>query len=171
VSSGLEQATVPQLVALTSVESARIALEDASLQLGTIKERNSQQPAGYVLAQDPEEGTQVDAGTAIDITVSSGLVKVPKVVGTSEAQARSDLAQVGFDVQVVEIEDGSVSGGTVLAQSPQGGELLPRGSVVTITVSTSPPPPPTPTPEPTPTETEIVVPSGEPVPSDEVPPA
>jgi eukaryotic-like serine/threonine-protein kinase len=38
VSSGLEQATVPQLVALTSVESARIALEDASLQLGTIKE-------------------------------------------------------------------------------------------------------------------------------------
>jgi eukaryotic-like serine/threonine-protein kinase len=163
VSSGLEQATVPQLVALTSVESARIALEDASLQLGTVKEKNSQQPAGYVLAQDPEEGTQVDAGTAIDITVSSGLVKVPKVVGVSEAQARSDLAQVGFDVQVVEIEDGSVPGGTVLAQSPQGGELLPRGSVVTITVSTSPPPPPTPTPEPT--QSEIVVPSGEPVPS------
>ena len=167
VSSGLEQATVPQLVALTSVESARIALEDANLQLGTIKEKNSQQPAGYVLAQDPEEGTQVDAGTAIDITVSSGLVKVPKVVGSSEAQARSDLAQVGFDVQVVEIEDGSVSSGTVLAQSPQGGELLPRGSVVTITVSTSPPPPPSPTPEPSPTE--IVVPSGEPVPSEAVP--
>ena len=62
VSSGLEQVTVPQLVALTSVEAARIALQDASLVLGGIKERNSQQPAGYVLEQAPEEGTQVDAG-------------------------------------------------------------------------------------------------------------
>jgi len=173
VSSGLEQVTVPQLVALTSIEAARIALQDANLQLGAIKEKNSQQPPGYVLSQDPEEGTQVDAASAVDITVSSGLVKVPKVIGSSEAQARSDLAQAGFDVQVVEIEDGSVRGGTVLAQSPQGGELLPRGSVVTITVSTSPPPPtptptPTPTPEPTPEPTPIV-PSGEPVPSEFAP--
>jgi eukaryotic-like serine/threonine-protein kinase len=167
VSSGLEQVTVPQLVALTSIEAARIALQDAGLQLGAIKEKNSQQPAGYVLAQTPDEGTQVDAGAIVDITVSSGLVKVPKVTGTSEAQARSDLAQAGFDVQVVEIEDGSVAAGTVLAQSPQGGELLPRGSVVTITISTSPPQPPTPTAEPTPTEAPPTVspPSPEPVPS------
>jgi eukaryotic-like serine/threonine-protein kinase len=149
VSSGLEQVTVPQLVALTTVEAARIALADVNLALGTVKEKNSEQPAGYVLAQDPQEGTQVDAGSAVNITVSSGLVKVPKVVGSSEAQARSDLAQIGFDVQVVEIEDGTVAGGTVLAQSPQAGELLPRGSVVTITVSTAPPPPPTPTNQPT----------------------
>ena len=73
----------------------------------------------------------------VNITVSSGLVKVPKVTGTSEAQARSDLAQAGFDVQVVELEDGTVSAGTVLAQSPQAGELLAQGSVVTITVATS----------------------------------
>jgi eukaryotic-like serine/threonine-protein kinase len=164
VSSGLEQVTVPQLIALTSVEAARIALQDAGLVLGGIKERNSQQPAGYVLAQDPEEGTQIDAGSAVDITVSSGLVKVPKVVGLSEAQARSDLAQQGFDVQVVEIEDGSVSTGTVLAQSPQGGELLPRGSVVTITVSVTPTTPtqqPTVDPIPEPTEEPTIEPTPE----------
>ena len=86
---------------------------------------------------------------------------MPKVTGSSEAQARSDLAQVGFDVQVVELQDGTVSSGTVLAQSPQSGELLPRGSVVTITVATSPPPPPTPTPEPTP---EPIPSSAEPIP-------
>jgi beta-lactam-binding protein with PASTA domain/tRNA A-37 threonylcarbamoyl transferase component Bud32 len=164
ISAGLEQVTVPQLIALTSIEAARIALEDASLQLGAIKERNSPQPAGYVLAQDPEEGTQVNAGSSIDITVSSGLVKVPQVTGASEAQARSDLAQAGFDVQVVEIEDLSVPGGTVLAQSPQGGELLARGSIVTITVSTAPVLPPTPTEEPTPTFEPT------PVPTEEIPP-
>jgi serine/threonine-protein kinase len=168
VSSGLEQATVPQLVALTSVEDARIALQDANLALGAVKEKNSQQPAGYVLSQDPAEGTQVDAGSSVNITVSSGLVKVPKVTGSSEAQARSDLAQVGFDVQVVDLEDGSVPSGTVLAQSPQAGELLARGSVVTITVATSPPPPtvaPQPTsasPTPVPSDSTIFVPSTQP---------
>jgi serine/threonine-protein kinase len=158
VSAGLEQVTVPQLIALTSIEAARIALEDANLQLGAIKERNSPQPAGYVLAQEPEEGTQVNAGSSIDITVSSGLVKVPNVTEVSEAQARSDLAQAGFDVQVVEIEDLSGPEGTVLAQSPQAGELLALGSIVTITVSTSPlptvEPTPLPTVEPTPLPTE-----------------
>lgn len=160
-SSGREQATVPQLVALTSVEDARIALQDAGLTLGTVKEKNSSQPAGYVLSQNPAEGTQVDAGSAVNITVSSGLVKVPKVTGLSEAQARSDLAQSGFDVQVVELEDGTVSSGTVLAQSPQTGELLARGSTVTITVAKTPPPTPTPTPSPTP-----VAPTPTPIPSD-----
>jgi beta-lactam-binding protein with PASTA domain/predicted Ser/Thr protein kinase len=150
VSSGKEQATVPQLIALTTVEDARIALQDANLVLGSIKEKNSQQPAGYVLNQDPPEGTQVDAGSPVNITVSSGLVKVPKVTGSTEAQARSDLAQVGFDVQVVDIEDGTVPAGSVLAQSPQAGELLARGSIVTITVARTPPPQPTPTPSPTP---------------------
>ncbi len=158
ISAGLEQVTVPQLIALTSIEAVRIALEDANLQLGAIKERNSPQPAGYVLAQDPEEGTQVDAGSAIDITVSSGLVKVPTVTGISEAQARSDLAQAGFDVQIVEIDDPSVAGGTVLAQSPQGGELLARGSIVTITVSIAPPPEPTPVPTPEPTPPDVFTP-------------
>jgi serine/threonine-protein kinase len=161
VSKGKEQATVPQLVALTSVEDARIALQDANLVLGTVKEKNSSQPAGYVLSQTPAEGTQIDAGASVNITVSSGLVKVPNVKGSSEAQAQSDLAQVGFDVQVVEIEDGSVSAGTVLAQSPQAGELLARGSTVTITVAKTPAPTPTPTPSPTP-----VAPTPTPLPSD-----
>jgi beta-lactam-binding protein with PASTA domain/tRNA A-37 threonylcarbamoyl transferase component Bud32 len=163
ISSGLEQATVPQLVALTSVDAARIALQDANLALGAVKEKNSQQPPGYVLSQDPAEGTQIDAGSKVNITVSSGLVKVPKVTGSSQAQARSDLAQAGFDVQVVELEDGSVSAGTVLAQSPQAGELLAQGSVVTITVATAPPPQPT--FEPQPSAQPTLGPSPAPVPS------
>ena len=174
VSTGLEQITVPQLIALTSVEAARIALEDAGLVLGSVRERNSQQPPGYVLNQNPEEGTQVDAGSAVNITVSSGLVRVPNLVGLSEAQARSDLAQQGFDAQVVEIEDSTVAAGTVLAQSPQADELLPRGSVVTITVSTSPTAPPTPTEQPTvdPTPEPTVEPTVEPEPDPAtVPPA
>ncbi len=165
VSSGLEQTTVPQLIALTSIEDARTALADNNLQLGSITEKNSQQPAGYVLSQEPIEGTQVDAGTAIDIVVSSGLVRVPKVVGLTEAQARSDLASRGFDVQVIEQETETSYPGTVLAQTPQAGEELPRSSMVTITVAIGAPPEPEPEPVPTevvptdPAATEPVVPT------------
>lgn len=146
VSSGKEQATVPPLVALTSPDAARIALTDAGLKLGIVSQKTSDQPSGYVLEQSPTEGSQVDAGTMVNITVSSGLVQVPSVTGMSEAQARSDLGQAGFQPQVVEQNVLSVPEGTVLAQSPKAGTELARGSTVTITVAIAVPEP---MPEPT----------------------
>ncbi len=139
-SSGLEQQTVPQLINLTQ-QAAQQALTDAGLGLGAVVEQPSSQPAGYVIAQDPAAGAQVDGGSTVSITVSSGQVAVPNVVGASEAQARSDLAQAGFDTQVITLQDPTAAAGTVLAQSPQAGQSLPRGSTVTITVAQAPPQP------------------------------
>ena len=153
VSGGKEQVTVPQLVGLASIDAARTALTDEKLQLGSIKQKNSPQPAGYVLAQDPAEATQVDVGTMVNITVSTGQVKIPDVVGMSEAQAKAEIVNAGFQVQTISQESGSYPAGTVLAQSPQSGAAQ-KGTTVTITVATSPPKPtPTPTPEPTVTPT------------------
>ena len=158
ISAGREQATVPQLIGLTSLDDVRTALADANLVLGDILEEESNQPAGYVLDQDPTEGTQVAAGTAIAITVSSGLVEVPDVVGISESQALSDLARAGFETQVIDQEIADVTPGEVLAQSPQPGSRLERGALVTITVAVGPI---IPTPEPTvaPTDTAVPVPT------------
>ena len=167
ISTGKEQSTVPQLVGLTSLDDVRIALSDFGLVLGSITEEESNQPAGYVLSQDPGEGTQVPAGSAVNIVVSSGLVEVPQVTGATEAQARSDLAQAGFEVQVVQQESALDAPGTVLAQSPQPGTQMERGALVTITVAISAPTPtPTPTPEPTPTETVAPEPTDIPQPSE-----
>jgi len=179
ISTGREQSTVPQLVGLTSLDDVRIALSDFGLVLGSILQEDSNQPAGYVLAQDPGEGTQLPAGSAVDIVVSSGLVEVPDVTGATEAQARSDLAQAGFVVQVVEQESTLAAPGTVLAQSPQPGTQLERGALVTITVSIAAPEPtptptptiePTPTVEPTPTETPVPEPTDVPQPSESAAP-
>jgi serine/threonine-protein kinase len=135
VSSGKEKATVPQLVGLSSVNDARTALSDANLQIGPITEQDSQQPAGYVLSQSPLESIQVDAGSTVAITIASGTRTVPQVIGNSEAQARSNIVQAGFDPQVIYQDIGTdIAAGTVLAQSPQGGAKLDRGSVVTITI-------------------------------------
>ncbi len=165
ISTGRERSTVPQLVGLTSLDDVRIALSDFGLVLGAISEADSNQPGGYVLEQNPGEGTQVAAGSAVDIVVSSGLVEVPDVTGATEAQARSDLAQAGFEVQVVEQESSSSAPGTVLAQSPQPGTQLARGSLVTITVAIAAPLP-TPSPTPSPTPTVDPTPTGVPEPTD-----
>ncbi len=149
ISTGREQATVPQLIGLTSLDAVRTALSDANLQLGDITEEDSNQPAGYVLAQDPAEGAQLAAGSAVAVVVSSGLIEVPDVREVTVAQALSDLAQAGFEVQQVEQESTLEPPGIVLAQSPQPGTSLERGSVVTITISLAPEPTETPTPVPT----------------------
>ena len=169
VSTGREQSTVPQLVGLTTLDDVRVALSDFGLVLGAITESDSNQPGGYVLEQNPGEGTQVAAGSSVDIVVSSGLVEVPNVTGATEAQARSDLAQAGFEVQVVEQASSISSPGQVLAQSPQPGTQLARGSLVTITVAIAAPvPTPIPTPNPTdvpvPTPTDVPVPTPTPIP-------
>jgi len=151
VSGGKDQTTVPQLVGLTTTDAARQALVDAGLQLGTVTPVNSDQPQGVVVSQSVPFQETVDAGTIVDIEVSNGKAKVPNVVGLSEAQARSDLANAGFDVNVVQQESDAASPGTVLAQSPKGGTTAVRGSLVTITVAKAPPPPTTSAPPVSPT--------------------
>ncbi len=151
VSTGKEQTTVPQLVGLASIDDARAALSMNKLILGPVQQVDSEQPEGYVLSSDPTAGVQVAQGFSVSITVSNGKISVPNVVGKLEALARSELANAGFEVTVVNQEDGTVPAGTVLASAPVAGVKARKGSIVTITVSTEPPPPPTPTPTPTPT--------------------
>ena len=153
ISAGKEQTVVPNLVGMTSPDKARTALRDANLALGAVDEQDSDQPEGSVLSQTPQAGTKVDSGSTVNITVSNGKVKVPDVVNKTEAQAKSDLINAGFQVNVVQQPDPSPVG-TVLAQSPQGGTTAARGSQVTITVSSG-----SPTPTPTPTGTATGQPS------------
>ena len=148
ISTGKDQATVPQLVGLTSQDDARTALTQAGLLLGKVTPVASDQPAGAVVAQSQPPGTSVDNGSSVDISVSDGKVAVPSVVGESEAQARSDLINAGFEPNVVKQEDGTKPAGTVLAQSPKAGTSAVKGTLVTITVATAPPSPPPTTPTP-----------------------
>jgi serine/threonine-protein kinase len=145
VSGGPGQTVVPNVVGQTSPENAATQLADAKLKLGNVQTRDSDQPQGYVLSQSPEQGKSVDVGTEVNIVVSDGLVTVPNVIGSSEAQARSALSNAGLDVSVTSQENDE-SAGTVLAQTPNAGNQVSRGDTVTITVSTGPP---TPTPTPT----------------------
>jgi beta-lactam-binding protein with PASTA domain len=104
------------------------------------------------------------------LSISSGLKIVPQVVGFSEAQARTDLANLGFQVQILQ-QVVTEQIGSVLAQAPKPGTKSSEGALITITVGVPPgtaivvPPPPIPTPTPTPTVTVTVSPTTSPRPS------
>jgi serine/threonine-protein kinase len=117
--------------------------------MGKVTEEDSDKPEGTVLRQNPEAYETVDAGSAVDIWVSNAQVEVPNVVGRTEAQARTDLFNLGFEVAYApEVETTEFAPGTVADQTPVGGENAKKGSLVTLTLAKAPAPTPTPTPTP-----------------------
>jgi serine/threonine-protein kinase len=81
VSSGEETVRVPVLVGQTRVE-AQSTLTAADLQLGAVTQEPSDQPAGTVIRSAPAAGTTVDAGSQVDIVLSSGPTPSPTPVPT-----------------------------------------------------------------------------------------
>lgn len=141
VSAGKQQVSVPSLTGLPSVTDAQTALGDVGLVLGTVTEKDSDQPEGTVLSQSPVAFSTVDVGSKVSITVSSGLVTVPDVVGLSQAQATSNLSNAGFQVSVV-TQGSAEPAGTVLAQAPTAASKAKKGDTVTVTVSSGATEPP-----------------------------
>lgn len=136
ISTGKEITEVPDLTGMTT-DAARQALEAAGLELNPqVREESSKEtPAGQILAQSPDQGSQVSKGTRVTITVSSGpeLIRVPVVVGQEVENARSNLESAGFRVQVNEV-DSEETKGRVLSQTGEGQELE-QGATVTLEVS------------------------------------
>ena len=81
----------------------------------------------------------------ITLQVSAGpkTSQVPDVTSQTEADARAQLQQSGFEVQVVEeIVDDQGLDGRVLSQDPEGGTDAEQGTSVVIVVGRFEQPPP-----------------------------
>jgi beta-lactam-binding protein with PASTA domain len=96
----------------------------------------------YVASSKPA-GTIVSNGTVgskMRLAVSAGpraatAVAVPSVGGEDAAQAQSDLEAAGFTVVSVQwpVSDGSLDG-TVVAETPAGDRMVPRGAAIVLYV-------------------------------------
>lgn len=101
----------------------------------------------------------VKAGTTVTLYIRRdstevSYVTVPACIGsTSEQQASLRLTQRGLAMRVITVEDASPAG-TVIAQSPNAGAMVMRGTVVTVTVSSGPPPVVAPPPAPPESESD-----------------
>jgi eukaryotic-like serine/threonine-protein kinase len=159
VSRGVKIVSVPNgLIGLTTAQ-ARTALQAAGLVVGNIVARNSDAPAGQVLATRPRAGTQVPSGRRVELVVSNAQVKVPDVTGETLFQATAILQEAGFDVthrrNAVFVPGKE---GLIITQSPGGGTFAATGSSVIVYVDVKPKPSPTPTASPTPTNSPTISP-------------
>ncbi len=137
VSSGKPRTRVPRVVGQTVAEALQ-ALSDASLRANVVNVF-SDRPSGIVTGQSPGAGELLVEGSRVRINVSQGSrpITVPSVLGQPVESAESQLRGVGFAVVQSPVEDDQPAG-TVIGQSPAGGETARKGSTITLRVSEGP---------------------------------
>jgi eukaryotic-like serine/threonine-protein kinase len=135
ISSGPEQVAVPEVIGL-SRDSAEAQISDAGL-VPAVREQESEEPEGEVISQDPAAGTELERGSTVTITVSTGIeeVVVPNVVGLgggdAERQLRADgLVPVRRESEVAD----PAQDGKVIDQRPGAGVEVEQGREVVIVV-------------------------------------
>lgn len=148
VSSGPEKVKLPDNLQGQSEAYVRNALKDLGLVDGRVSTVESASvPAGMVVELSPEKGSTddkgaqtVEAGSTVNIVLSSGKVKVPSLVGLTKDQAIAALTaqDVLLNTNIETVQTTERPAGTVLSQSSAAGTLVPQNSTVTIRVAATP---------------------------------
>ncbi|MFJ6079934.1 PASTA domain-containing protein [Streptomyces sp. NPDC092369] len=129
------KADVPDLVGRTLEEARRTAANVDLTVTVDKREPCADQPKGRICEQSPENG-ELAKGEAVAVTVSTGApkVEVPDVTDKDKGDASRILEDKGFVVKLryAESQDDP---GTVLTQSPGGGERAEKGTEVVLRVA------------------------------------
>ena len=138
VSLGTEKTTVPVLKGKTK-EEAENAAKAAKIELEIIEEISKTVEAGYIIKQEVEPETEVNAGDVVKVYISIGTgikqVAVSSVLYKEEAVAKQTLEEIGLVVEVEYAVDKERGNGVVLKQSISSGETVDEGSTIVITVN------------------------------------
>ncbi|MGH3353581.1 MAG: Stk1 family PASTA domain-containing Ser/Thr kinase [Nocardioides sp.] len=139
---GPQSTPVPDVAGLTQ-EKAMDELSAATFE-GKIKQEPSDSVAvGVVISQDPPAGQDLEEGSTVTLTVSTGPPnrEMPNVIGMSQKAAKDFLEGDPYNFAVkVETADSDKDKGTVIESDPVDGQSVTTGSSteVTITVSKGP---------------------------------
>ena len=154
VSAAPRPVVVPALDGMT-LETAEATLANAGLELGDVREENSEDvPEDRIISQSPEAFAEAPKGSAVNVTVSAGpsLVIVPNVECKSLASAQAELEGLHLQVQVGEDvlpNPGCPTNPSVVAQQDtEPGTPVPPETVIVLhqRVTTSPSPSPSASP-------------------------
>ena len=136
-SAGPQVGTVPKVVGLS--EAKAVAKLEAA---GFVCSIDGRQPSaevkeGDVISQDAADGAKLQKGMTVGLWVSSGngQVKVPNVVGLTQAEAADKLSEAGLEAVAKPEVASNVAVGRVARQNPEADRRVDAGTIVTITVS------------------------------------
>jgi serine/threonine-protein kinase len=150
ISKGVERVQVPDVVGQSEVDAAA-TLTKAGLEVAA-KRVPSDQPDGTVVAQSPKAAEQAAKGTRVQINVSGGrtttggtttsgttttpsaTVTVPDLVGSTFADARRQLRDLGLKADRKDVPSAEPYG-NVVAQYPAPGSTAKKGGSIRVNVS------------------------------------
>jgi eukaryotic-like serine/threonine-protein kinase len=143
---------VPHPTRVPDVEGDRLAAaqreaERAGLELVVTREAfSSDVPAGQVIRQNLEPGSEAEEGDRLSVVLSRGpeLVPVPSVEGLAVEEARDRVRDARLEPDVRSQFDDTVPAGRVISQSPSPETPLEVGKRVELVVSRGPEPVPIP---------------------------
>jgi beta-lactam-binding protein with PASTA domain len=137
-----ETVKVPDLRG-SSQNEATASIQNLKLRIGPFAERESSEPRGTVVAQDPPAGTEVDAGSLVSVWLAVPIpptpitvVTVPSVVTLSLDSANSTLTAAGLQRGSVVERPSAATAGTVTFQSVDAGLQVAQGTAVNLVVAT-----------------------------------
>jgi beta-lactam-binding protein with PASTA domain/endonuclease I len=135
-----ENTTVPDLSSLTQAQ-AEIVLATEGLN-GQFSYQYSDSVAnGYIISQEPPQGTVLKIGGVASAVVSQGAFpRIPDVIGMNESSAVSLIENSGFTAQLSYAHSDTVPEDSVISQNPLAGTIVALGSTVAMTVSKGPAP-------------------------------
>jgi serine/threonine-protein kinase len=140
VSSGPDVAVVPNVLLQTQEDAIRM-LEDVGLVAKVTPREVADAEPGFVVEQNPTEGTEVAPGDTVEIFVSTevGTVIMPDVIGAPLAQAQAQIQAAGLRfADATETPSATVPAGAVISTDPGSGASVPTNSIVQIVVSSGP---------------------------------
>jgi serine/threonine-protein kinase len=138
ISDGPGEAIVPDnLVGMPLIE-ARAALTAVGLTVTQTIAAPSDKPQGTVLEVSPPVGSVTRAGSGVVLTIASGEVTVPDLIGVEAIQAKTILIQAGFLIKEFSDYDSLQPIGVVIRQAPEPGSTQTIGNSVTITINIAP---------------------------------
>jgi beta-lactam-binding protein with PASTA domain len=135
-SGGPPTILVPDVVHFDAAEARKVVLA-AGLIVGREDSVESSLEQGVVVQTRPAGGLARDAGTPVDLILSSGPPRagVPSVVGMSLDDASQVVQRVGLAIGGIQVKPSQGPAGVVLQQSPSAGARLVRGSRVDLVIS------------------------------------
>jgi beta-lactam-binding protein with PASTA domain len=133
-----EAVEVPSVLGLPT-QSARELIESRGLMFVVGAEReDSKAPAGNIIAQRPLDGSRIERGQAVDVTVAKApaLGKAPALVGLplGEAKLRIEMAKLALG-KIAEENSADVKEGNVVSQSVPEGNEAKVGTAIDLVVS------------------------------------
>ena len=137
---GTRVSDVPDVVG-SERQEAEQALEAAGFQVEVAERESSFDDQNRVMAQSPSGGASAEVGSGVTITVGTGpsSVPVPRLYGSTPAQARSALQGAGLSLGTVTRDyNNDAAQGSIFFQDPSGGENVEPGTEVNATVSLGP---------------------------------